>query len=149
MGDIPRIKFAPSDFQHNYTDIKCGVNGTYNMIDGPFYQLFGTHQRIMGFIHLPTYNSFYFSYLLTLFSCTCGILRFLDAGPTRILERDGWRNFVGYGLAGWGVLTSLHTKGLGLGNGGPLMQSLIKQFGYGKLSRVFKNARNVNGFFES
>ena len=132
VQDIGRFAFEDQD----YSGVICGEDSyNYTMINGSFYQLMGIETTIpLGFatIHIPLYYSFRFTYYLTLLSCTFGILKFLDVGPTRILERDGWRNYVGFGIAFWSVLNSLHTKSLGLGVGGAIIHTVTDTFGYGR-----------------
>ena len=126
LDDIPIIGIGSA----NYIDVHCGENNdTCPIGKVPFYQLFG-NSTSFGSIHIPTNHWFKITYGLTTISCACGILRFLDVGPTRILERTGWRNWVGYILAFFSVLYCLKAKGNGLGSGGYVMRMLHNKFDY-------------------
>ena len=117
LDDVPTIGIGIG----NYTGIKCGENKDVCPIgEVPFYQLFGISTSF-GSMHIPTHHWFSFTYTLTMISCACAILRFLDVGPTRILERTGWRNWVGYMLAFFSVFYCLKVKSNGLGSGGYVM----------------------------
>ena len=122
MGSIPII----STVEQDYSNVTCS-EFNHLMSNVSYYQTFGLSSNILGF-HIPQYYSFRISYWLTLVSCTFGLLRFLDVGPTRILENDGWRNYAGYGIAFISVIFSLYTKATGLGNGGYMMNTIIDQF---------------------
>ena len=138
MGEIPMM--YPSSRKYDYSNVTCGEDGAQiAMTNVSFYQLFGTSTIgfTMGIFQIPQYYWFYFTYIMTLVSCTFGILRFLDVGPARILEKEGWRNFAGFGLAFVSVILSLHTKALGLGTGGFVMHGLIRIFGFGKQTLKF------------
>ena len=129
MKDVRMIDVNEID----YSEITCGtaeVNRTFPMSDVSFYKVFG-NSTVFGPFHVPQYYWFRFTYLITCMSCSLGILRFLDVGPTRILERDGWRNYIGYGLAFITVMWSLNVKALGLGTGGYVMHMLIDMFNLG------------------
>ena len=127
MGGIPMI----STVEPNYSNVTCSES-QHLMSNVSYYQTFGLSSNIFGF-HIPQYYSFRWSYNLTVISCTFGLLRFLDVGPTRILENDGWRNYAGYGIAFISVFFSLYTKALGLGTGGYMMNTIIDQFNLCKL----------------
>ena len=124
----------------NYAGVQCGENDdTCPISEVPFYQLFG-NETTFGPFHVPTHHWFNFTYSVTMLSCTFAILRFLDVGPTRILELTGWRNYVGYGLAFISVLWCLRSKSNGLGSGGYVMRMFHDQLGYdGKKKFVQKN----------
>ena len=129
MDTIPSVSFH----EQNYTGILCREGNTnYNMTENEFYRLMDVEANILGIFKVPMYTLFRNSYYLTIFSCTFGILRFLDIGPTRILARDGWRNYVGYGIAFLSVLHSVHTKALGLGADGTILRIFANPTGYGK-----------------
>ena len=126
LNHIPVIDIGSG----NYNYVECGENNdTCPIGDIPFYQLFG-NSTSFGSIHIPTHHWFKITYGLTTISCACGILRFLDVGPTRILERTGWRNWVGYVLAFFSVFYCLKAKGNGLGSGGYVMRMLSNNFDY-------------------
>ena len=101
------------------------------MSNVPFFQMFSTHTNFLGF-EVPQYWWFRLTYYLTIISCTFALLRFLDVGPTRILEKDGWRNYAGYGISFISVLFVLQAKAQGLGTGGYVMTMLYNKFGFGK-----------------
>ena len=129
MKNISQVSFNEQD----YSGITCGGgNLTYNMTESDFYHLMGESINLFGILHVPMNFWFKFSYKITFLSCTFGILRFLDIGPTRILARDGWRNYVGYGIAFLSVLHSVHTKALGLGADGTILRIFANPTGYGK-----------------
>ena len=111
--------------EQDFTNVTCS---NHSMSSVSFYQTFGESTAYLGIFHIPQYYCFRISYGLTLISCTFGLLRFLDVGPTRILENDGWRNYAGYGIAFISVITSLYTKATGLGDGGYMMNTIIDQF---------------------
>ena len=117
--------------EQDFTNVTCS---NHSMSSVSFYQTFGESTAYLGIFHIPQYYCFRISYGLTLISCTFGLLRFLDVGPTRILEKEGWRNYTGYGIAFFSVLFSLYTKALGLGTGGYVMNTIINQFNLGKFA---------------
>ena len=80
---------------------------------------------------------FRLTYYLTLISCTFALLKFLDVGPTRILEKDGWRNYAGYGISFISVIVVLQAKAQGLGTGGYVMTMLYDQLGIGNYVLIF------------
>ena len=128
LTNIPYVTLIKPD----YGSVECGEGKwNYSMKEGDFYQLLGDSQNLMG-MYVPMNAWFRFTYYISLVSCTFGILRFLDAGITRILDRDGWRNYVGYGIAFFSVIHSLHTKALGLGVGGAMMRIVFDPTGFGK-----------------
>ena len=131
------VSFMSTENQ-NYTSVTCS-EFNHPMSDVSFYQTFGESTNYFGF-HIPQYYCFRISYYLTLVSCTFSLLRFLDVGPTRILEKEGWRNYAGYGIAFFSVLFSLYTKALGLGTGGYVMNTIINQFNLGKFVLIKKNS---------
>ena len=127
FGNVPIIGTSAG----NYSGVRCGENNdTCPIGEIPFYQLFG-NETIFGPFHISTHHWFYFTYSITMLSCTCAILRFLDVGPTRILELTGWRNWVGYGMAFISVFYCLLTKSNGLGSGGYVMHMFHDIFGHG------------------
>ena len=117
----------------NYDNVICGEgNFTYNISSIPYYRMMGNH-TVLGHFHVPQYYWFAITYNLTLISCTFAILKFLDVGPTRIFEKNGWRNYVGNVLAFVSVLYSLITKTRGLGTGGSVMHMLYDFMGLGNI----------------
>ena len=123
--------------EQDFTNVTCS-EFNHSMSSVSFYQEFGESTAYLGIFHIPQYYCFRISYGLTLISCTFGLLRFLDVGPTRILEKEGWRNYTGYGIAFFSVLFSLYTKALGLGTGGYVMNTIINQFNLGKFAFYLK-----------
>ena len=128
MGKIPKIYM--SNHTTSYENVKCGEgNITAKMTEIEMYKLLGKESAIIpGVLYTPQYYWFTFSYQLTVISCTFAILRFIDFGPVRILQRRGWRNIVGYGSAFVSVIVSLYTKAQGLGTGGYVMYMFYKLF---------------------
>ena len=123
MKDIPRF-YSTEKSTSEYEKVECGeVNYTYPMTDVEMYKLLGLQNPIFGGAvgYIPQYYWFNYSYNLTMISSAFAILRFIDFGPARFLQRIGWRNWVGYGSAFLSVLWSLHTKAVGLGTGGYVM----------------------------
>ena len=117
----------------NYDNVKCGEgNFTYDIASIPYYRMMGNH-TVLGPFHVPQHYWFGITYNLTLISCTFAILKFLDVGPTRIFEKNGWRNYVGNVLAFVSVLYSLITKTRGLGTGGSVMHMLYDFMGLGNI----------------
>ena len=128
MESVNRISFA----SQNYTDVTCGEDNSRNHISTiPYYQMMG-NEAVIGPFYMPQHYWFGVTYNLTMMSCALAIVKFLDVGPTRIFEKDGWRNTVGYCLSFLSVLSSLITKTRGLGTGGYIMCLLYKNFGFGK-----------------
>ena len=123
MKDIPRF-YSDEKNSTEYAKVECGEdNYTYPMYDVEMYKLLGMENPILfGAVgYIPQYYWFNWSYNLTMISSTFAILRFLDFGPARILQRSGWRNWIGYGSAFVSVLWSLYMKAIGLGTGGYVM----------------------------
>ena len=79
--------------EQDFTNVTCS-EFNHSMSSVSFYQEFGESTAYLGIFHIPQYYCFRISYGLTLISCTFGLLRFLDVGPTRILEKEGWRNYI-------------------------------------------------------
>ena len=94
-----------------------------------FYEIFGTTQNIFWLFYIPMYYWFRMTYYITYLGCIFGIVRFLDLGPTRILATEFWSNSLGYSLALFSVGHSLHTKALGLGTGGHIMDVVLTSAG--------------------
>ena len=115
-----------STVEQNYSNVTCSES-QHLMSNVSYYQTIGLSSNIFGF-NIPQYYSYRWSYNLTVISCTFGLLRFLDVGPTRILENDGWRNYAGYGIAFISVFFSLYTKALCVVTGGYMMNTIIDQF---------------------
>ena len=91
-------------------ECRVGGNNRTPINNITFYQMFNETKTIFGTVHLPMYYYFRVNYYTTLLSCTMGIVKFLDVGPTKILPTQGWRNYVFYALAVLSVFTSLHTR---------------------------------------
>ena len=126
------LNFTIDNIVSSYSsDAVCSVGGNNDtpIHKIPFYQMFNETKTIFGTVHLPMYYYFRVNYYTTLLSCTMGIVKFLDVGPTKILPTQGWRNYVFYALAVLSVFTSLHTKALGLGQDGVLMDTILSSFG--------------------
>ena len=120
MKDVPRMYVG----NVSYENVTCGEdNSNYSMNEVKMYKLLGESTCFLG-VCIPQYYWFSFSYLLTCISCTFAILRFIDFGPVRILQRSGWHNLAGYGFAFISVAVSLYAKAQGLGNGGYVMHML-------------------------
>ena len=112
----------------DFSNVTCGENDNDCPIaEVPFYQLFGNSTAVFG-LEIPTYHWFNLTYTLTMFSCACAVCRFLDVGPTRILERSGWRSWVGYFTAFFSVCVCLRVKSNGLGSGGYVMSAFYREF---------------------
>ena len=125
----------------DFSNVTCGENGNDCPIaEVPFYQLFGNSTTV-GTFEIPTHHWFNLTYSLTMFSCACAVCRFLDVGPTRILERSGWRSWVGYFTAFFSVCVCLRVKSNGLGSGGYVMSTFYREFNgneNGKLITILK-----------
>ena len=115
-----------------FANITCHhKNIDLNKID--FFKIFGTTQTFLGIpVGIPMYWWFRMTYYMTLVSCVFGIVRFLDVGPTRILSKNVGLNVVGSILTCFSVGHALHTKALGLGTGGVIMEIVLTSFGYCK-----------------
>ena len=121
----------------SYENVKCGEMSDVPMSEVDMYKLLGesTSFPTLGLFRIPQYYWFSFSYSLTGISCTFAILRFIDFGPVRILQRSGWRNLTGYGAAFISVAVSLYAKAVGLGTGGYVMHMFYDIFGQNALGR--------------
>ena len=136
-GAMAHCNDIPFGFISNGTELlnKTCVFGSAKMPitiqNIPFYTKFGLTQNILSIpsMKIPMYFYFRMTYYTTLVSCGCGIARFLEVGPTRILPKDGWKNFAGYGLTVIIVIYSLYTKALGIGSDGTTMTILLDLFG--------------------
>ena len=119
------------------TDIEC-LNRTkyYHLADdhiGSIHSnttLVHESQTILWFLEVPMYYYFRFTYYTTLATCTFGIVKFLDRGPTRCLAPEGCLNYVGYICALFSVFYHLRTKSLGLGSDGTILDTVLSTFGY-------------------
>ena len=136
-GALAHCNGIPFSFISNETELwnKTCVLGNAQMPipiqKMPFYGKFGLTQNILSIpsMKIPMYFYFRMTYYTTLVSCGCGIARFLEVGPTRILPKDGWKNIAGYGLTVIIVIYSLYTKALGIGSDGTTMTILLDLFG--------------------
>ena len=129
-GDIPFWIISGNADVENKTCIYG--NGTSIMIqDISFYKKFGLTSNILGIsaLKIPMYYYFRMTYYTTLVACGSGIASFLETGPTRILPKDGWKCYGGYGLAVVVVIYSLYTKALGIGSDGTTMQIVLDLLG--------------------
>ena len=122
-GDIPFSVISGNEDVVNKTCI-FGNETSIAIQDISFYKKFGLTTNISGIsaLKIPMYYYFRMTYYTTLVACGSGIASFLEAGPTRILPKQGWKNYVGYGLAMVVVIYSLYTKALGIGSDGTTMQ---------------------------
>ena len=98
-----------------------------------FFEIFGLQQYFLSENFLLFSVSMYYWFRVTYYTkfigCIFGIVRFLDLGPTRILSKHFWTNIFGYLLASFSVGQSLHTKALGLGTGGVILEIVLSAIG--------------------
>ena len=140
MKNVKQIAFSPQ----NYHDVTCGEGNYANNISAiPYYQMMGNEALIGPNVYMPQHYWFSITYNLTMISCSLAILKFLDLGATRIFEKDGWRNTVGYCVSFLSVLSSLVTKTRGVGTGGYVMYRLYEGFGLGKNYKLFKEILTI------
>ena len=123
--DNSSVHWFDSDFA-NYTCHHAEVS----LDNLEFFEIFGKEKSLLGIVQISMYWWFRITYYMTLISCTLGIVRFLDVGPTRILARTFLLNAVGNVLICFSVGHALHTKALGLGTGGVIMEIVLKSFGF-------------------
>ena len=105
---------------------KCH-NHSLNMSEVEFYQISKLTQDFK-FFHVSTYYWFRFTYLTTFVGCICGITKFLDYGPTRILSDKLLDNLFGWCLVCLSVIVSITMKALGLGHGDETLEKVIHSF---------------------
>ena len=134
-GALAHCYDVPFGFLSNESELlnkTCAFgNATVRHQDIPFYDKFGLTQNILFVpsMKISMYYYFRITYYTTLLSCGCGIAKFLEVGPTRILPKDGKKNIAGYSLTVIIVCYSMYIKALGLGSDGTTMTTLLDRFG--------------------
>ena len=116
----------------NFEPIMCGAEQPLE--DVAFYKIWNTTHQAFFFFEVPMYHYFRFNYYCTLISCTFGIVKFLELGPTRCLAEKGWLSAVGYTLAWVSVFHSLIGKANGLGTDGVILNTVLTNLGYCNVS---------------
>lgn len=118
------------EMEQKFSNITCH-HKSFNISEVEFFRKdqFGLTNNLHIGYHVSMYYWFRLTYYTTFLGCIFGIVRFLDLGPTRILSTSFWTNIFGYLLAIFSVAQSLHTKALGLGTGGVIVELILKQTG--------------------